>query len=137
LLFDPKTETYLDWKFDISGYTGHVEPLNGMVTPANSSLQFSGAGNSRELVLTYVSDEVFLGLSFAVPLTSSGIDVPVIIATNADAAHFNSFDADGRGTVSSVPEPVAGVVVLAVATILCISKRLRPRRPASTNMSKC
>ena len=124
-LFDSQTQTYLDWNFNVSGYTGPVAPLNGMFTPGTSNIVIGGPtflhlmspSNQADLVLTF--GFFTIGGIVEVPLTDLGGDVPVLIS---NSPRFLSFFAGANSVVSSVPEPAAGVLMVMGAAILCLSK---------------
>jgi hypothetical protein len=124
-VFDWQTLTYSGWEFTISGYTAPVAPLNGTLTPATSTILTSSpaflhlvyASNQADLVLTFAF--VTFGGLIEVPLPPFGGEAPVLVS---NSARFVSFSAFSSGAVSSVPEPVAGVLVLVGGAILCMSK---------------
>ena len=133
-LFDWQTQTFSNWNFDISGYTLPVEHLNALLTPATSSVMVQ---NGSFLHLTYAGDVGDLVLTFGyltveVPLTSFGGTVPVI-ATNSSrlVSFFASSFAGSVASVSNVPEPAAGALVLIAGAVLCLWKPGRFRRTAS------
>jgi hypothetical protein len=124
--FDPSTGTYPGWHFDISGYTSPVEHLNGVLTPATSTLVGSG---STFLQLSYGPNLGHLLLTFGVSLISFRGDVPVTVV---NASRLVSFSASSSTEASpSVPEPVAGALVLVGAIVLCLWKPGRFRGNAT------
>lgn len=128
-LFDWQTLSYLDWSFDIAGYTSPLTPLNGTLDPATSQVVVGGptflhleyASGQADLVLTFAF--VTIGGLVEVPLPPPGGTAPVLVSNSARFVSF--FSTAQPGVVSSVPEPVAGVLVLAGAVCLCLWKKVR------------
>jgi hypothetical protein len=133
--FDSDTQTYTNWSFNVSGYTSPLEHLNAALTPSTSSVS---VGGSTFLDLTYAGSVGDLVLEFGylttfgvidVPLTSFGGTVPVLVTNSSRLVSFSAF-ASG-GSASSVPEPAAGVLVLAAAALLCVLEPGQFRRRAN------
>ena len=137
-LFDWQTQTFSNWSFDISGYTSPVEHLNAVLTPATSSVMVQ---NGSFLHLTYAGDIGDLVLTFGylttfgvveVPLTSFGGNVPVIASNSSRLVSFFASSFGGNvASLSNVPEPAAGALVLIAGAVLCLWKPGRFRRTAS------
>lgn len=130
-LFDALTNTYSDWKSNISGYTPPVEHLNAVLTPATSSIR---VGGPTFLDLAYTGDIGGLVLTFGYLTTGGVIEVPItdlggtVPALVSNYSRLVSFSASSLPTsVSSVPEPAAGALVLVAAAVLCLWRPGRHR----------
>ena len=143
-LFDWETFTYSNWNLTVSGYPQQLESMNVSYTPANSTtpppspyiLQLYDTQMSQYLSLSFGSLGSYSYGSYGSyrppPITTRQVQI-------SNGSGFYSFFASGNGVVvSSVPEPLTGVLVLVGAAALCLRdpRRWRSRRPGRTSLSQ-
>ena len=137
--FNADTATYTAWSILLSGFAG--TGADGLLlTPATSTVGTFAPG----LVFSLVSNQnnpnggylAVVNLSFFPALTDAGGTTPVGGNLALDTPDFSTFVTPG-GTVSSVPEPSAGALVLAGAGFaFCVLQQVLRRNPIRVGLAR-
>jgi hypothetical protein len=138
-IFDADTTTYTTWSILLSGFAG--TGADGLLlTPATSTTGSFAPG----LVFSLLSNQkdpnggflAVVNLSFFPALTDAGGTTSVGGNLALDTPDFSTFVTPG-GTVSSAPEPSAGVLVLAGAGFaFCLWRQVPGRNPIRVGLAR-